>query len=104
MSAVDYYFEVMATLALPAAIMYPVIYGFKARWWRGWIGFALLFKATGLALLLTMTVLFQTLGPEYWGRDFLRVSGITFITIGLWLALIAMLHEFHKKSSTRDTR
>lgn len=100
----DDYFQAMATIALPAAIMYPVIYGLKARWWRAWIGFALLFKATGLALLLTMTVLFQTFGPDYWGREVLLVSGITFVTIGLWLALTSMLYEFHKKSSTRGNR
>lgn len=101
---VDSYFQTMAVIALPPAVLYALIYGSKARWWKTWIGCALLFKATGLSLLLTMTVLLQTFGPEYVGRDTLRVSGITFITIGLWLALFAMLHEFHKKSSTRATR
>lgn len=98
------YFAVMVIVTLPAAIAYPLVYGFRTRWWRDWIGRALLIKATAVGILIGITAAYQVFGPDYWGRNVFRNAGITLLAVGVWLALIAMLREFHKKSSTRENR
>ncbi|WP_294567634.1 hypothetical protein [uncultured Arthrobacter sp.] len=95
------YFGWLVILTLPAATLYPVIYVCRARWWKSWIGMALLFKATGLATLLWFTAALLVLGPDYPGRYAIRNTGITFILVGVWCAFIAMLREFHTRPRRR---
>ena len=91
------YFAIMVWVALPAVVLYALIFGIKARWWRSWIGFGLLNKATGLSMMLVFTALLMTFGGDYPGRDILRDVGITLIVVGSWAALIAMLREYRHK-------
>lgn len=91
------YFGVMVLLTLPAVALYALIFAFKARWWRSWIGFGLLNKAMGLTLMLAFTALLMALGPDYPGRELLRDVGITLICVGSWAAFIAMIREYRHK-------
>lgn len=98
----DQLFAGLVYVALPAAALYPLIYGLRVKWWRTWIGQALLIKALGVLLLLLVTALYQFFGPHYFGRDFVRVTGMALLALGLWYALIAMLREF--SHSARENR
>lgn len=98
----DHLFAGLAYLALPAAILYPLIYGTRVKWWHTWVGQALLIKALGVLMLLLVTALYQFFGPDYFARDVVRVVGMFLLALGLWYALIAMLREF--SHSTRDNR
>lgn len=98
----DQIFAGLVYVALPAAILYPLLYATRVRWWRTWVGQALLIKALGVLTLLIVTALYQFFGPDYFGRDEVRVTGMFLLAIGLWYALIAMLREF--SHSTRATR
>lgn len=95
----DDLFSLGVLIALPAAVAYPVIYGFSVRWWKDWIGRALLVKAAGLADLLMVSAAYRAFGPDYWGRDFFRIFGIALVAAGVWLALIAMLRAVFKRRS-----
>lgn len=98
----DHAFAALVYLALPAAILYPLLYATRVKWWKTWVGQALLIKALGVLLLLLVTALYQFFGPDYFSRDFVRVTGMWLLATGLWYALIAMLREFRR--STRDSR
>lgn len=95
----DEIFKVLVLVSLPAAIAYPVIYGTQTKWWRSWIGRALLIKALGLLLLLLFSALFYTFGPNYIGRDTFRIVGMSLLTVGLYVALFAMYRELRRGRS-----
>lgn len=94
----DQLFAGLVYVALPAAVLYPFIYSTRVKWWRTWIGQALLIKALGVFLLLLVSALYQFFGPDYFGRDFIRLTGMGLLTIGVWYALIAMLREFSARN------
>lgn len=87
----DELFKALVIIALPAAVLYALIYGTQTRWWRDWIGWALLTKAVGMSIVLTYTALFLVFGPDYPYRDTIRNVGMAIVATGLWLALIAMV-------------
>lgn len=93
----DQIFAGLVYLAWPAAFLYPLIYCIRATWWRTWVGQALLVKACGVLLLLSVSALYQFFGPDYWGRDVVRITGMALLAFGLWYALIAMLREFRAR-------
>lgn len=98
------YFGWAVIATLPAATLYPIVYALNSRWWASWIGQALLFKATGLAILLWFTALLLVLGPDYPGRMAIRTVGITFIFVGIWLAFVAMLREYAHRGKRPNRR
>lgn len=93
----DTYFQLMVVVALLVDLAYITVYGTQTRWWRDWIGWALLTKAVGLAILLGFTAAFQVFGPDYAYRNEIRDTGITVVTLGLVLALSAMLRALFQR-------
>lgn len=91
MFTADGVFSALVYLAWPATLLYPVIYGLTTPWWRSWIGRALMVEAIGVFTLLSFSVLYQWFGPGYWGRNFVRISGMGVATLGFWLVLFALL-------------
>lgn len=89
----DTVFSVLMIAAWPAAVAYPLIYGLLAPWHRSWIGRALMVKAVGIAILITFSALFQILGPSYPGRDIIRITGMCFVCVGVWLVLPLLLSQ-----------
>lgn len=87
----DTAFASLVVLALPAVILYPLIYGFTSPWWTSWIGRALLVKAVGVAILVSFSALYQLFGPDYWGRDYVRIIGMALACIGFYLALFSLI-------------
>jgi len=98
----DTLFSVLVIVAWPAALLYPLLYATRVKWWRTWVGQALLLKALGVFILLTVSALYQVFGPGYWSRDFFRILGMALVAAGVWYALVAMLREF--RSSERISR
>lgn len=92
-SPADVTFAHLVYLAWPATLIYPLLYAWVARkvWWRSWIGRALMVEAIGVFTLLTFSVLYQMFGPNYVGRDFVRLSGMSISLFGFWMVLGALL-------------
>lgn len=98
----DALFAALVLIAWPAACAYPLLYATRVKWWRTWVGQALLLKALGVWILLTVSALYQMFGPGYWSRDVFRLLGMALVAAGVWYALVAMLREFRR--SERATR
>lgn len=96
----DHVFAYLVYAAWPATLLYPVIYGLTAPWWRSWIGRALMVEAVGVFVLLTFSVLFQAFGPNYPGRDVIRIAGMGISLFGFWMVLVALLKV--KADAKRD--
>jgi hypothetical protein len=58
-------------------------------------------KSAGLALLLTYSLLFYFLGPDYPGRDTFRIIGISVLFLGLINAFRAMVRELRRGQRER---
>lgn len=93
----DNIFALLVYLTLPAAVVYPAIYGTQTKWWKGWIGRGLFISAAGLAILLVFTAAYQIFGPNYVGRDTVRIVGMVFVCVGTWLGLAAMLRALYQR-------
>lgn len=111
----DDIFMALVLASLPVAVAYPAVYGTRTRWWKDWVGRALLIKATGILLLLLFSGMFYVFGPNYFGRDTFRIAGMSLLFVGLHVAFFAMLRELRKgvarsksprlpRSSARPTR
>lgn len=87
----DQAFAYLVYLALPAVILYPLIYGLTSPWWKTWIGRALLIKALGVLILISFSALFQYFGPNYYGRNVVRITGMALACVGFYAALFSML-------------
>lgn len=93
MSEADVVFKWLVTAALPAAVLYPLIYGVSVRWWKSAIGRALMLKACGVLVLLLFSIFFYWFGPDYPFRNEFRIIGASLLCVGLYLALYAMVRE-----------
>jgi hypothetical protein len=102
MFTADQIFAHLVYLALPAVTLYPLIYGLTTRWWESWIGRALLVKAIGVFVLIVFSALFQAFGPNYWGRDVVRIGGMVLACIGFYLALFSLIQV--KREARRNRR
>lgn len=103
MSEADVVFKWLVTAALPAAVLYPLVYGLSVRWWESAIGRALMLKACGLLILLLFSVFFYWLGPDYPFRDQFRIVGASLLCVGLYLAFFAMVREIRRGRRARSS-
>jgi exosortase/archaeosortase len=87
----DQTFAILTVVAWPATMLFPVIYGITTPWWRSWIGRALMTDAIGVFTLVTLSVIVQWFGTDYWGRDFFRIAGMAVAALGFWLILFALV-------------
>lgn len=103
MTGVDEFFKWMVLGCLGWDAAYIAVYGTATRWYRSPVGRALIIKAVGLAMMLTYSVLFYFLGPDYAGRDTLRIVGISVLFFGLAYAFVAMIRELRRGQRERLT-
>lgn len=87
----DQVFAFLVYAAVPPTFLYPLIYGTTTRWWETWIGRALFIKAVGVFFLILVSALFQMFGPNYFGRDTIRIVGMSTATLGFYLALLSLI-------------
>lgn len=93
----DDLYATLVLATLPAAVAYPLIYGTCTQWWKSWIGRALFIKACGVASLLLVSAAFHVFGPDYWGREAFRATGMVLVAVGVWLAFFAMLRALFQR-------
>ena len=79
----DDIFRILVVATLPGAIAFPIICS-RVRWWRDWVGRALMVKALGVAILLTISFMYQVFGPGYSFRDSLRLLGMLAVFFGIY--------------------
>lgn len=95
----DGIYQALFFITWPAAVAYPVIYIVSAPFWRSRTGRALFIKALGVGLMVTVGCLYFLLGSDYWGRNAIRIGGMALVCVGVWAALIEMLHRLRKRYS-----
>lgn len=83
-----------------AQTTFVLFYSFTSPWWRTLVGRALWTKATGLALLMDISIAYHFLGDEYAWRDVVRLSVYGFIVLGAWLQLWAFVHEKRQRPTS----
>ena len=99
----DEYFRVVLFACWIPAIGFPLVYGLTAKWWKSLIGRALETKATAMMFLVTLTNLFNLLGPNYYGRDTLKVVGASLLFVGMWSQFIAICKaKYEQRRDLRD--
>ena len=81
--------EVLFLACVPAVNLYPLVYLFRP-WRTTPQGRALMIKALGNMLLIDMIVAFQLLG-DYFGRDTVRLVGMTLFCVGVWYLFLTLL-------------
>lgn len=91
-------FLLIAAMALPVTV-YWFVYTFTMPWWKSVVGRALWTKATGMALLIDISLTYQIFGDDYFLRDAVRLTVFSIILVGLWLQLGALLHEKRRAGS-----
>jgi hypothetical protein len=77
----------------PPATLFPIIYGLTAPWWKTLLGRALMTKATGMALLIDISLIYNFLGDDYYLRDAVRITVFALIFLGTWMQLGALAVE-----------
>lgn len=76
-------------VAAIAVNIYPLMYACRP-WHATAAGRALMVKAIGNVILVDMSVAVLVLGPDYPGRDYVRIIGLAFFTVGIWYLLIVL--------------
>ena len=79
----DDIFRALVVLTLPGAIAFPIIYS-RVRWWRDWVGRALMVKALGVAILRLISFMYQVFGAAYGFRDALRITAMCAVFFGIY--------------------
>ncbi len=89
----DETYRLLFFIAWPAAVLYPLVYGFGFAWHRSFLGRIIVAKAAGAGLLVTAFCLYFAFGPDYYGRHVFRIVGISAFLLGTWGALIAVTYR-----------
>jgi len=83
----DHLAMLLVALAAPPANLFPLLYALRSAWWTSTVGRALMVLGVGLAALVDLSLLFAWLGPDYPGRNVLRVGVYSLVVVGLWAVL-----------------
>lgn len=82
---------VMLLAAAPAVTVFPLVYGLTLPWFRSLIGRGLMVTSLGLGGLIDISLAYRIFGSDYQARDPLRLLVFGFITVGMWMLLLALL-------------
>lgn len=93
----DAIFALLVYLAAVPANLFVLVYFLRRQWFRSPFGWALMSQALGIAILLDFSALYQAFGPDYFGRDAVRIGGMIYV-LGGELGVFAVLLK-----SRRDT-
>lgn len=104
MPTTDDLYLILTFVAWVPAAVYPLVYGLTTKWWKSWIGRALMVESIGTATLLMLSISFQLFGPAYWGRNVLRFGALTLAATGFWLVLFALLRVQAEARQQRRNR
>lgn len=101
-SVADWIVFVLFLLSGVAVNIYVPIY-MTRPWWTTPAGRAMMVKGWGNLILLDLGLTALLFGPDYPGRDVVRVIGMAVFTAGMWYLLLTMLRAPRtRRSSTTD--
>ena len=90
MSWVDTYVSWCFFVAMAAPVVFVVVYA-KTPWWRTWEGRVIMLKQVLWVGFLLNGVLYFALGPDWYGREVMRVVLFTTLPIALWGLTILLI-------------
>ena len=85
----DEYSGILVFIAAVPATLFPIVYS-RRPWRASFLGRALMVKATGLALLIDISLLYVQFGDDYPYRQLVRAAVYTLITTGIILQFTAL--------------
>lgn len=86
----------------PAATLIPLIYAATARWYRSLVGRAFMVSATGLMLLVDLSLTFRAWDGHIAFKQNAALCVYVLILVGLWLTLFALVREQVRRRRTTD--
>lgn len=81
----------LIVLALAPVVIYAFLYGVTATWYRTVMGSGQFIDKASLAILLVLSSATAFLGPDWPGREFVRVLVYGLLVGGQWVALTAYI-------------
>ena len=106
MSWVDTYVSWCFFIGMAAPVLFVIIYAHTPRgsvpWWKSWEGRVIMLKQALWVGFLLNGVLYFALGPDWVGRDALRVSLFTILPLALWSLLILLIVRRRQAKVARD--
>lgn len=77
-------------MVIPATL-FPLLYWKWFPWWKQPLGRALMAKATGLMLLVNVSVAYSIFGDDYPGRELVKFGVFALVLTGLWYELVVLI-------------
>lgn len=97
--ALDFVADTTIMICFLSALAFVVSYmGFFA-WWKTRAGRALLFLFLSWVAVTTISLLTRLIGPDYWGREWLRVFGWGLVAYSLINLLVTLWRNFRHGDS-----
>jgi MFS superfamily sulfate permease-like transporter len=76
--------------AVLASLVFVVLY-MRTRWWRRWEGRVVMGLHSVIIWLAVLGVMLQVFGPDYYGRDVLRVLAFSCWFVVMWGFVILLI-------------
>lgn len=90
---------------MAGVVVFTVLFGLRSRWWAYPEGRALMAKSASLAGITSLTVLYYLLGPDYPGREWVRLGVYGFFFASQWWLVVVLLRrQWSKRVRTRQLR
>ena len=86
--------------AAVGTLVFGVSYAFWFRWWKTPAGRALLAFVTSLILVFLLNMLGMFLGPEYEGRELVRIGFYSTVFASSWWMVFVLWHSSRKNAGT----
>lgn len=87
--------EVVARLlifaAVPAAVAFPMLYAVGSPWRSTPEGKMMMNLGSAIALVFTLIVVNVVFGPDYWGREWVRLFTYAYLAFALWRLVFTLL-------------
>ena len=80
--------------------VFGVSYAFFFRWWKTPAGRALLAFVTSLILVTVLNMVGLLLGPEYAGREVVRIGIYSMVFASSWWMVFVLWHSSRKNAGT----
>ena len=100
MSWVDTYVSWCFFVGMAAPVLFVIIYAHTPRgstpWYKSWEGRVIMLKQALWVGFLANGVLYFALGPDFSGRDAIRIVLFTALPIALWGLLVLLIVRRHQ--------
>lgn len=93
--------DVLLLTSVPALVLFVCMYFFRSRWRTLHVGRSLMYFALSLLLLVVVVSLGLWLGPNYPGREYIRLGAYGVVSITTW-RLYFTLRYIQKRTQDDD--